>query len=164
MTTASWARVRRVLNAVNLSTVVGLAVGRAGGARFAPGPDGLRLGRGYRLRFPAARAFTVGNAVIGIGAEPIDAAGPLLRHEARHATQYAVLGLLLPPLYVVAAGWSWLLTGDWWSQNPFERLAGLTDGGYTVHPVRRVFRRTAPRRAGAGPRRGARGSPPAARR
>jgi hypothetical protein len=147
-------RVWQVLNAVNLSTAVGLAVGRACGARFTPGPDGLLLGRGYRLGFPDARAFTVGNAVIGVGAAPIDTGSPLLRHEARHATQYAVLGLLVPPLYAIAAGWSWLVTGDWWSQNPFERLAGLADGGYTVHPVRRVFRR-APRRAAAGPRRGA---------
>jgi hypothetical protein len=138
---ASGTRVRQVLNAVNLSTAVGLAVGRAGGARFAPGPDGLRIGRGYRLGFPRARAFTVGNAVIGAGAEPIDGGSRLLRHEARHATQYAVLGLLVPPLYALAAGWSWLLTGDWWSQNPFERLAGLADGGYTVHPVRPWWRR-----------------------
>lgn len=135
------ARARQVLNAVNLSTVVGLAVGRAGGARFAAGPDGLLLGRGYRLGFPRARAFTVGNAVIGAGPEPLASGSRLLRHEARHATQYAVLGLLVPPLYALAAGWSWLLTGDWWSQNPFERLAGLADGGYTAHPVRPWWRR-----------------------
>lgn len=133
------ARVRQVLNAVNLSTVAGLAVGRIGGARFAPGPEGLLLGSGYRLGFPMARAFTVGNAVIG--GERVDTGSPMLRHEARHATQYAVLGLLVPPLYAVAAGWSWLLTGDWWSRNPFERLAGLADGGYTEHPLRPWWRR-----------------------
>ncbi|MBO0827304.1 MAG: hypothetical protein J2P24_05930 [Streptosporangiales bacterium] len=135
----SGARVRQVLNAVNLSTVAGLAVGRLGGARFTAGPDGLLLGSGYRLGFPVARAFTVGDAVIGT--ERLGAGGPLLRHEARHATQYAALGLLVPPLYALAAAWSWLLTGDWWSQNPFERLAGLADGAYTEHPVRPWWRR-----------------------
>lgn len=136
---ATGARVRQVLNAVNLSTVAGLAVGRAGGARFAPGPDGLLLGTGYRPSLPKARAFTVGNAVVGTGTRP-PLEDALLRHEARHATQYAVLGLLVPPLYAVAASWSWLLTGDWWSQNPFERLAGLSDGGYPEHPVRAWWR------------------------
>jgi hypothetical protein len=34
------------------------------------------------------------------------------------------------PLYAVAAGWSWLRSGDAASRNPFERLAGLADGGY----------------------------------
>jgi hypothetical protein len=30
----------------------------------------------------------------------------------------------------VAAGVSWLLARDFASYNPFERLAGLADGGY----------------------------------
>ena len=34
------------------------------------------------------------------------------------------------PLYFVSVGISYLLAGDHSSYNPFERLAGLDDGGY----------------------------------
>jgi hypothetical protein len=55
----------------------------------------------------------------------------LLRHEARHATQYAwCVGPVMLPLYAVAALWSLLRCGDAASYNVFERLAGLADGGY----------------------------------
>ncbi|MQA77905.1 MAG: hypothetical protein GEV10_05395 [Streptosporangiales bacterium] len=121
-------RVRQVLNAVNLTTPLGLAVGRVGGARFARGPDGLVVGSGYRLGFPVARAFTLGNAVVA--RTPLPGDSRLMVHEARHATQYAFLGLLLLPAYGVAALWSKARTGDWASANVFERQAGLADGGY----------------------------------
>lgn len=117
-----------MLNAVNLTTPLGLAVGRVGGARFARGPDGLLVGSGYRLGFPIARAFTLGNAVVARA--PLSGDSRLLTHEARHATQYAYLGLLLLPAYGVAALWSRARTGDWASANVFERRAGLADGGY----------------------------------
>jgi hypothetical protein len=61
----------------------------------------------------------------------------LLDHEERHVTQYAWCGgPVMPVLYLGAAGWSWLRTGDFASRNIFERRAGLADGGYRERPVR----------------------------
>ena len=40
------------------------------------------------------------------------------------------------PLYFLAAGVSWGLTGDFGARNVFERRAGLADGGYTDKPLR----------------------------
>jgi hypothetical protein len=40
------------------------------------------------------------------------------------------------PLYVVAAGWSYLVGGDPAVHNAFERLAGLADGGYPTLSAR----------------------------
>ena len=64
------------------------------------------------------------------GAFAVEPASALLRHEARHSSQYAVLGLAFLPLYFAAAGFSTLRTGDPASSNIFEILAGLADGGY----------------------------------
>jgi hypothetical protein len=62
---------------------------------------------------------------------------PLVAHEARHATQYACCaGLPMLPLYFLAAGVSWGLTGDFGARNVFERRAGLAGGGYTDRPLR----------------------------
>jgi hypothetical protein len=125
-------RVRQVANWANLSTPLGLLVARLGRAGTEPGPDGLLLARGYRLRVPSAPAFTVGNVVLVRVDDAYLARRPrLLVHESRHATQYAVcLGPLLLPLYGLAALWSWLRAGDPATYNVFERLAGLEDGGY----------------------------------
>jgi hypothetical protein len=49
------------------------------------------------------------------------------------------------PLYFLAAGMSWLLTGDFGSQNIFERRAGLAEGGYTERPLRPALTRLARR-------------------
>jgi hypothetical protein len=124
-------RVRQVANVVNLSTPVGLLLGLAGQARFDAGPDGLVLARGWRL--PAhASAVTMGNVVLLRLDDAALAARPtLVRHEARHATQYAwCLGLPMLVLYVLAAAWSWLRCRDFSSHNVFEVRAGLADGGY----------------------------------
>ena len=56
------------------------------------------------------------------------------------------------PLYFLAAGVSWGLTGDFGSRNVFERLAGLADGGYTDKPLRPAVARLAGRLAGPGSR------------
>ena len=45
------------------------------------------------------------------------------------------------PLYFLAAGMSWLLTGDFGARNIFERRAGLADGGYADRPLRPAFTR-----------------------
>jgi hypothetical protein len=125
-------RVKRVLNWANLSTPFGLLVARLGSAEVQPGPRGLLLGSGYRLGFPVARAFTVGNVVLTrYDAGWLPARPRLLAHEERHSWQYVALaGLPMLPLYAVAAGASWLWARDLASYNPFERLAGLADGGY----------------------------------
>jgi hypothetical protein len=132
--------VRLVMNLVNLSTPLGLTVALAGRARLHWGPDGLVLATGFRIRTHAP-AFTVGNVVVARMDERALLARPrLLTHEARHATQYACcLGVPMLPLYAAAAGWSWAAARDFSSYNPFERLAGLEDGGYPpVRPRRRA--------------------------
>jgi hypothetical protein len=135
-------RLRQVINVINLSTPLGLLIAGAARARLVRGPDGLLIGFGYGLTLPRNSAFTVGNVVLLRGDESVLARRPtLLAHEARHASQYAVcIGPLMWPLYGLAAGWSWVCTGDPASRNVFERRAGLADGGYQERPVRRIFR------------------------
>lgn len=142
-------RLRRLANAANLSTALGLAVARLGGTAPvvpADGPHGVLVAAGYRRRWPRAAAFTVGDVVVTrLSAETLAARPGLLAHEARHATQWACwLGLPFLPAYLAAAGWSLLRTGDPASRNAFERRAGLAAGGYRERPVRRI--------AGGGPR------------
>ncbi|WP_326825607.1 hypothetical protein [Streptosporangium sp. NBC_01756] len=123
-------RVRRTLNYVNLSTPLGLLVARLGRARVTAGPDGLILAHGYRIAFPVAGAFTIGNVVLTRHPEGY-LTGGLLRHEGRHASQYmACVGLPMLPLYVVAVVVSMLICGHQASWNVFERLADLEDGNY----------------------------------
>jgi hypothetical protein len=134
-----WQLLRAVVNWVNLMTPLGLLIARAGSATRHPGPHGLIIFCGYRLRFPDAGAFTVGNVVCtrhdaGYLLAPDRAA--LLGHEARHAVQAAVLGPLLGPLYLLSAGWSWLVSADLGGRNAFEVWAGLEAGGYTRRPLR----------------------------
>ena len=124
---------RRWANLVNLSTPAGLALARLTGCRIRTGPQGVVLAGGYPLALPKAAAFTLGNVILyrSSSARRITADGsPLLRHEMRHSTQYAILGPLFLPLYFAAAAASRLLAGNPASANPFERLAGLADGGY----------------------------------
>ncbi len=129
-----------LLNGINLSTAAGLALAKASGCRISWDPHGVLLAEEYRFRLPRARAFTVGSVVLLRGSappEPTAAFVRLLDHEARHARQYAAfLGLPFLPAYALAAGWSVLLTGDPASRNPFERRAGLSDGGYRERPFR----------------------------
>lgn len=136
-------RVRQVVNWINLSTLLGLALGLIGRASFERGPEGLIVGRRYRLPIPPAPAFTVGNVVLlRIDDERLARRPTLLAHEARHATQYAwCLGPVMLVLYALASGWSWLRTGDPASRNVFERRAGLKEGGYVERPVRPLLRR-----------------------
>jgi hypothetical protein len=136
-------RVRMIANLVNGSTLAGLLVAAAGRASLARAADGLLVGVRYRLPVPVAPAFTVGNVILARG-DQVALAGmeALLAHEARHATQYAWCGgVLMLPLYFLAAGVSWGLTGDFGCRNVFERQAGLADGGYTDKPLRPALAR-----------------------
>ncbi len=123
---------RAIVNAVNLTTLLGLVAAAAGRCHLTRGPRGLVLATSYRLGFPAAAAFTVGNVIVTRHSEADFLARPrLVAHEERHTWQYvACLGLPLIPLYLLACGWSWLRCRDIASHNAFERLAGLSDGGY----------------------------------
>ncbi len=127
-----WTRVRTVLNWMNLSTLLGLAVAKVGGATITRRGRGTYLATGYRYGFPVAGAFTVGSVIdtkhnLGYFHDrPL-----LLQHEDRHCTQYAFcLGVVMLPLYLMGVGISYALAGDHSSYNPFERLANLSDGGY----------------------------------
>jgi hypothetical protein len=138
-------RVRQAVNVLNLSTPLGLLLAATatrappGGRRLLRGPDGLLIAGGYRLPLPAAPVFTLGNVILVRREPEILLERPrLLRHEGRHSTQYAwSLGVVMVPLYLLSAGASLALCGDYSSYNPFERLAGLEDGGYGRRPLRR---------------------------
>jgi len=146
-------RVRQAVNLANGSTLAGLGAAVVGGARLARSVDGLVIATGYRLPVPPAPAFCLGNVILTRDAD-IDPSAPLFRHEARHATQYAWSGgVAMVPLYLIAAGVSWALTGDFGARNIFERLAGLADGGYTDKPLRPGLQRiqAGPGRIQAGP-------------
>lgn len=123
---------RSRLNLANGSTLLGLALARLGRAEVRRGPRRLWLAEGHRLPTPAA-AFTVGDVLFHRRAQGFSGRPALLRHEARHAEQYAWCGgLPFVVLYAAAAALSWALAGDRGSANPFERLAGLADGGYRI--------------------------------
>lgn len=137
---------RRRVNRLTLATPVGLLLARLGGAVEHPPPPALaaallRTAVGYRLPVPPAPAFTLGDVVVVRRAELLEHPA-LMAHEARHADQYARCGgLLMVPLYLLAAAWSWVLTGDWGARNPFEVRAGLADGGYAPRPLRPILAR-----------------------
>ncbi|MGI8870401.1 MAG: hypothetical protein ACR2F6_16520 [Mycobacteriales bacterium] len=146
-------RVREVANLVNGSTPIGYLIARIGRAHPVPGPRGLWIATGYRLPFPVAGAFTVGNVITTPhDADWLRARPELLTHEERHTWQYVVVaGPLYFPAYALGLLWSLARTGDPASANPFERAAGLADGGYAERPRRSPAQTaTAVRRAVSG--------------
>lgn len=131
-------QLRRIGNAINLSTPFGLLTARIGSARVTPGPRGLLLAEGYRLGFPYAAAFTVGNVVIARETwdEQVRRNPRLLEHEEGHTWQWLYcLGLPFLLAYSACLGWSMLRTGDRALGNFFERQAGLESGGYVSPPA-----------------------------
>lgn len=138
-TVAEWVRV--LGNAVNLTTPLGLVVAGLGRARLRQGPRGLVLGEEYRLPFPVAGAFTVGNVIITprTFAALLQRYPELLSHEEKHSWQYLYcLGLPFLIAYPVAMGWSMVRTGDRAAGNIFEIHAGLESGGYHRYATRPV--------------------------
>jgi len=105
---------------------------------------GLLIFHNCHLPWRWASAVTFGDVVLVLSppirwASVTELPPQLLAHEARHAAQYALLlGLPYFPIYWLACGYSWVITGDHWSRNIFEVRAGLTAGGY----VRKMSRRT----------------------
>ncbi|MFP5313691.1 MAG: hypothetical protein ACLGH7_15020 [Actinomycetes bacterium] len=133
-------RLRRAANLLNGSTLAGLAVALAARTRISRGPRGIIIAAGYRWRLPFAHAYTLGNVVLCRStAEELVSRPALLGHEERHCSQYAwCLGLPFLPLYLAAAGWSVLRTGNPGTANVFERQAGLAAGGYPLAAERRA--------------------------
>ena len=146
-------RVRQAVNLANGSTLAGLGVAALGGAAIARSVDGLFTGTRNRLPVPPAPAFCLGNVIV-TREHSVDPGSSLFRHEARHATQFAWCGgVVMIPLYLAAAGVSWVLTGDFGARNVFERQAGLAGGGYTDKPLRPALRRVSgPGRRAPAPR------------
>lgn len=100
-------------------SIIGVAWGLAWGGR-------LRMHRGFFIECSSMRG---GYARGGITIGSVWLCGTLndaarLRHESVHATQWAIFGPLFPLLYWLA---ELLLPVE---RNPFERWAGLRDGGY----------------------------------
>jgi hypothetical protein len=136
-------RIRRLGNLVNLSTPLGLALARVGRARVRPGARGLLLADGYRLPFPLALAFTVGNVLLTSGRwDELERTRPgLLVHEEAHTWQWFwCAGLPFLPAYGACLVWSVLRTGDRAAANVFERQAGLALGGYPEVAARPLLR------------------------
>ena len=138
-TTSQWLRVAG--NAINLSTPLGLLIAAVGRAELRLGPRGLILAERYRLPFPIAGAFTLGDVVITpetFAALTVDHP-ELLSHEEQHCWQYLYcLGLPFLIAYPVAMGWSMVRTGDRAAGNVFEIHAGLDRGGYHRYPTRPI--------------------------
>jgi hypothetical protein len=136
-----WQWIRFGGNLINLSTVVGLAVAKIGGAEIKRGPRGLFLGEHYRLKFPIAGAFTIGDVITTTSTwdQMLRSYPFLIKHEEAHTWQYFYcLGLPYYIPYVICMGWSVLRTGDRAARNFFERQAGLAIGGYKDYPVRPI--------------------------
>jgi hypothetical protein len=132
-----WTRIRTVVNWVNLSTLLGLLVARIGGATRHRRGRGTYVCTGYRFGFPVASAFTLGSVITTKhDSDWMESRPLLLQHEDRHCTQYAIL---VGPVMLLSVGISYLIAGDHSSYNPFERLAGLDDGGYP-RPMTRFSR------------------------
>ncbi len=127
-----WTRVRTAINWINLSTLLGLAIAKLGGATVTRRGRGTYLAAGYGYSFPDASAFTVGSVITTKhDLAYLQDRPALLQHEDRHCTQYAFcLGVVMLPFYFLGVGISYVLAGDRSSYNPFERLANLSDGGY----------------------------------
>ena len=132
-------RWRRQVNLLNLSTPLGLAVAGLGRARVTRGERGLLLAEGYRLPFPVAGAFTIGNVLLTSGRwDELQRTRPgLLEHEEAHTWHWlGCAGLPFLPVYGLCLVWSLVRTGDRAAANLFERRAGLAAGGYREVPPR----------------------------
>jgi hypothetical protein len=130
---------RATLNWANGTTAIGLGLARLLGTPVTRGPLDTHIAANYPLRIPTATCFVIGDVIFCRHPASWLRSGqqrPLLAHELRHTYQYAFLGPLFWPLYFASSAWSYATTGSAGSRNVFERLAGLTTGGYPDTPSR----------------------------
>ena len=131
-------RARQVVNALNLSTLLGLALATGERRRLSAAPTGWCSPRGVRVGSARApSAFTVGNVVLLAHRGPDARACCAHEAQARHAV--GVLRAAVPAAVLARGGLVVPRTGDHFSRNVFERRAGLLDGGY-VERTRRCAR------------------------
>lgn len=129
-----------LLNTVNLTSGAGFLLARAAGCTVRR-RDRFWEATGYSWSQPRAAAFTVGCVVLS--RRPVSEV--VWQHEQAHVRQYAVLGPAFWPAYALAAGWSWLRTGDWWSRNAFRAGSGA-DGRWLRRTARQALREEIARR------------------
>lgn len=130
-------RLREGVNWLNGSTPAGLLLAWGGRAELDRQLDGIYTATRYD-GIANRRPFTVGNVLLTRhSAVELQNRPELRRHEARHSSQWAVLGPLFVPFYVVEVLISRILTGDDAAANVFEVAADLEAGGYTCRPLQR---------------------------
>src|SRR6266542_3730161 len=102
----------------------------------------------YRLRRAVniANGSTLGGLLVAAVGRARFAPGPdglTVAHRLRLPMRsYACCGgLVMLPMYGIAAAMSWMLTGSIGARNVFERRAGLADGGYQDSDLRPAVRR-----------------------
>ena len=139
---------RHTINSASGITLLGLILGTlTRGRPHWHREHGILIFHNCHLRWPLAAAITLGDTVLVLSppvrwATVADIPPQLLAHEARHASQFALLlGFPYLPIYWLACVYSWVITGDHWSRNPFEVRAGLPDGGYVPNMSRRTQNR-----------------------
>ncbi len=106
-------------------TAAGMKWAQINGGKCKLGQGLMVACNGMRWGWGSQRGITIGNAWL-TGEKTTDAR--MMRHEAKHATQWAVGGILFPIAYGLT---SIRFRG---ANNPFERHAGLEDGCYTRPP------------------------------
>ena len=125
----AWPLVRTALNAVASGPAVVWGLlhgGRPTRRRGLLMVTGMRSGTGPRQEVMVGSVLLTRHGQRRIG-------DPLVRHELRHADQWAILGpLLMPPAYWLAEAAGDVLTDCGNGGNVFEIGAGLRAGGY-VH-------------------------------
>jgi RHS repeat-associated protein len=126
----AWQAVRFVRNAPITALAVGFAeaaslvtTGHGAGCGFA---TGLIVVCKNTPGFAKDSFMTWGSAVLG-GSNP---SADVLRHETKHADQWAILGPDMLWAYPAAAAISLATGGGLFCNNVFERWAGLRDGQY----------------------------------
>lgn len=115
----TWEAARTVLLAPITVPALAWGVAHGGSVHF---EDGMLVVTGMDGGHGTRSTITVGQVVLTSrdDLEPL-----LLEHESRHGDQWALLGLLTPPLYYLSD----VLQGGA-EHNVFEVSAGLSDGGY----------------------------------
>ena len=115
----TWDVARTALLAPITAPALAWGVAHGGSVHF---EDGMLVVTGMDGGHGTRSTITVGQVVL---TSRDDLTPLLLEHESRHGDQWALLGMLTPPLYYLSD----MLQGGS-EHNVFEVSAGLSDGGY----------------------------------